>query len=113
MRTVTSFELAFSKPKILACWLCICRDSCLVDHSFCQAVAIEWTLLLVSAVTSAGVGVFVWCQHVVVVAADNSSHVWHTAVANFYRVSVEKLVIAMMLRKMLINQAKEFLGNVS
>ena len=103
MRTVTCFKLAFSKPEILARWLCSRRDSCLVDHSFCQAVAIEWTLLLVSTVTSAGVGVFIWCQHVVVVAAYNSSHVWHTTVANFYRVSVEKLMVAVMFGKMLIN----------
>ena len=103
MRTVTSFELAFSKPEILAFWLCICRDSCLVNHSFCQAVTIEWALLSVSAVTSPAVGVFIWCQHIAVVAADDSSHVRHTAVTNFHRVAVEKPMIAVMFWEMLVN----------
>ena len=102
MRTVTSFELAFSKPEILAFWLCICRDSCLVNHSFCQAVAIEWALLSVSAVTSPAVGVFIWCQNIAVVTADDSSHVRHTAVADFHRVTVEKLMVAVMFREMFI-----------
>ena len=45
-------------------------------------------------------------------AADDGGHVAHTAVAVFYVVSIEQLVVLVVVWEMLIHKIQEVLGNV-
>ena len=45
-------------------------------------------------------------------AADDGGHVAHTAVAGFYVVSIEQLVVSVMVWEMLIHKIQEVPGNV-
>ena len=112
MCTVARLETAFSETKVIACGLRNRRDSGFVDDSFSQTFSFKRAFLPVSAITGACIGVRFWRQKFSIMAANDSCHIWHAAVTDFHRIPVEKLVIAMVLREMLIKQTEKLFGHI-
>ena len=79
-------------------------DSGPVHNTLGQALAAKWAIIRRSAV--AGAWVF-WGrrgEYLSIVATDDGDHVAQTAVAGFYIVSVEQLVVSVMVWEMLIHK---------
>ena len=68
-----------------------CLNLAFVDHICHQAVSIKWAFVTFAAVAP------LFCQsgrihYLFVMPGNDFSHIWHGAIANFNRVSIEVLV---------------------
>ena len=80
-------------------------------YFICIPVLVEWASVFVDAIASSFLINFITEDGFVLVVNDQT-HIWHTAVAYFYRVSVEKFSVFMVVWEVSIKKFEEVFADV-